>query len=1076
MHFRVLGALEAGSGEAVAQLGPPKQRALLAVLLMHVGQIVPTERLIDLLWGEAAPRTAAHSIQIYVSELRRALEPLAGRQLIITRQPGYLLDVPREAIDALNFEQLVADGLKELEAGDSQAAVGSLRAALKLWRGPALSDFTYEEFAQPYIRRFHDVHLDAVEALAAAELEVNRPTDALSLLEAAIREDPLRERSRELLMLALYRTGRHAEALRTFERLRELLGDELGLEPSPSLRRLRDQILLHDPTLLPVQWAAPVARTERNPYKGLRPFGEDDADDFFGRDALVGRMLEAVAAGTPVVSLVGPSGSGKSSAIAAGLLARLRSGALKGSKDWLIARLVPGTDPLREAGALLEQLGAAARGGRRAVLVIDQFEQLFVVADEAARRAFLDALSAAVKPPTNGPQVFLTLRADFYDRPLQHAGFAEIFAPGVVHVLPMSASELEAAIVEPAERVGITVEPPLLAELIAETADRPGSLPLLQYTMTELFEQRSGSRLTLDGYRRLGGLRGVLSRRAESLYASLGADEQRVATQAFLRLLRPGRGAADSRRRVALSELTGLGVDTVALSEVLTAFGRHRLLTFDRDPLSGEATVEVAHEALLSEWERLAGWIERYRVALRRREALVAAVEEWDLAGRHPDYLPTGSRLDEFSALGAEGGLQLTERERKFLETALARRDAERAREAERTAAQRRLERSAKLRLIALGLAIVLLSAALAYGVLAGAGAPPPQVVAIWPNEDGLFDRLFLAGSDRAAREFGVQSSKFSFASLLEATETELGRPLTDESIESPEAQAAFFRAQETELRRVSSNFDLVIVYGVQEGDFDPVVRDYPGTHYAFLNQSSMRPNVAHLSVAEHEGTYLAGAAAALRSETGIIGFVGGWDFPVIWRFEAGFTAGARAVRPDIEVLVDYIQHFGDESLGEATALGMYQQGADVIIHAAGNAGLGVFEAAMAVSREQDRQRWAIGVDTDQYATVLQLPGAVNARSWQSHILTSVVKHIDRLAYTLVADFAQGTFTSGSWNWGLAEGGVDISYSGGYIDDLRPTLENLKTRIVAGEIVVPCVPDSKRDEAALQGIDPDACR
>jgi DNA-binding SARP family transcriptional activator len=156
MHFRVLGALEAGSGEAVAQLGPPKQRALLAVLLMHVGQIVPTERLIDLLWGEAAPRTASHSIQIYVSELRRALEPLAGRQLIITRPPGYLLDVPREAIDALNFEQLVEDGLKELEAGNSQAARGSLRAALKLWHGPALSDFTYEEFAQPYIRRFHD--------------------------------------------------------------------------------------------------------------------------------------------------------------------------------------------------------------------------------------------------------------------------------------------------------------------------------------------------------------------------------------------------------------------------------------------------------------------------------------------------------------------------------------------------------------------------------------------------------------------------------------------------------------------------------------------------------------------------------------------------------------------------------------------------------------------------------------------------------------------------------------------------------------------------------------------------------
>jgi basic membrane protein A and related proteins len=285
----------------------------------------------------------------------------------------------------------------------------------------------------------------------------------------------------------------------------------------------------------------------------------------------------------------------------------------------------------------------------------------------------------------------------------------------------------------------------------------------------------------------------------------------------------------------------------------------------------------------------------------------------------------------------------------------------------------------------------------------------------------------------------------------------------------------AYLRAQETELRRISGNFDLVIVFTAEEGDFDPVVRDYPSTHYAFLNQSSLRPTVAHLSIAEHEGTYLAGAAAALTSETGIVGFVGGWDFPVIWRFEAGFTGGARAVRPDIEVLVDYVGHFGDESLSEAAALRMYQQGADVIIHAAGNSGLGIFEAALAMSREQDRHLWAIGVDSDQYETVLQLPGAGNALSWRSHILTSVVKRIDSLVYTLVADFERGTFTAGSWNWGLAEGAVDLSYSGGHIDDLRSTLENLKTRIIAGEIVVPCVPDSKRDEAALHGIDPDAC-
>src|SRR5262245_29997794 len=281
MQFRILGSLEAVADGVSVDLGAPKQRSLLAILLMHVGEIVPTDRLIDLLWGDDPPRTAAHSVQIYVSELRKALEPLAGERLIATRPPGYQLDTPPETIDAHEFEALVRAGRSRLEAGDREEGAALLRSAHALWRGPALSDFAYEEFAQPYIRRFHDLHLDAIEELAAAELDAGRAAEALPLLDAAIREDPLRERSRELLMLALYRAGRHAEALRTYERLRVQLADELGLDPSPPLRRMQERVLLHDPTLLPRAGVAEQAVGEaRNPYKGLRPFGEDDAADF----------------------------------------------------------------------------------------------------------------------------------------------------------------------------------------------------------------------------------------------------------------------------------------------------------------------------------------------------------------------------------------------------------------------------------------------------------------------------------------------------------------------------------------------------------------------------------------------------------------------------------------------------------------------------------------------------------------------------------------------------------------------------------------------------------------------------
>src|SRR6185503_5876579 len=236
----------------------------------------------------------------------------------------------------------------------------------------------------------------------------------------------------------------------------------------------------------------------------------------------------------------------------------------------------------------------------------------------------------------------------------------------------------------------------LLAELVADSVARPGSLPLLQYALTELFEQRAGTTLTMTSYAALGGLRGVLSRRAEATFLGLTPAEQRVAIQVFLRLVRLGRGTADSRRRLVVSELTALGIDSVELSAVLLAFSRHRLLTFDRDEVSGEATVELAHEALLTEWERLAGWIDRHRAALRRRDALLFAVDEWELAGRDPEYLLTGSRLVEFETWRQECSLQLTRSELEFLDASASRREAGRHVDEARQIETDRLARSAR--------------------------------------------------------------------------------------------------------------------------------------------------------------------------------------------------------------------------------------------------------------------------------------------------------------------------------------------------------------------------------------------
>ncbi|MBP1704992.1 MAG: putative Calcium/calmodulin-dependent protein kinase, partial [Chloroflexi bacterium] len=645
-------------------------------------------------------------------------------------------------------------------------------------------------------------------------------------------------------------------------------------------------------------------------------------------------------------------------------------------------------------------------------------------------------------------RVVLTLRADFYDRPLLHPAFAAVFNPSVVNVVPMTAQELEAAVIEPARRVGVEVEPALRAELVADTANRPGSLPLLQYALTELFDRRTGPTLTRAGYVTLGGLRGLLSRRAESIYLGLDPDGQRATMQVFLRLVRTGGGAADSRRRVALSELGDTGIDSVVLSEVLTAFSRGRLLTFDRDPVSGQATIEVAHEALLGEWERLASWIDRHRAVLRRHGVLVAAAEEWELSGHDPDYLLVGSRLAEFEPWLAGGVLQLSGRERAFLEAGVERRRAAEEAERARLATQRRSERRARWRFAGLAVVVFLLAGGLTYALVMGLTRPTPQVLLVGLGEGVVWNQV-ESGFDRAVADFDV-----------------VGRKIETQGVAGAPAEAAL----DGQARQASeSGPALVIAFDLV--DVDAVARDFPSVRYlAFNSFPGEMPNVAYAWFRDWEGAFLAGAAAARKTQTRTIGVVGGWDFAPIWGLVAGYEAGARRVDPDIRVLVDYLAgtdvkfgRFDDPAAGEAAARGQFDQGADIVLNAAGTSGLGIIQAAAEMSSERGSQLWAIGVDSDQYETVSHLPGVTQADAWRPHILTSVIKRFDAVAYDAIGDVAAGTFSTDLLPFDLASGQVDISYSGGFIDDLRSNLDAFKAQVVDGEIKVPCVPDDRLD-------------
>jgi len=476
------------------------------------------------------------------------------------------------------------------------------------------------------------------------------------------------------------------------------------------------------------------AAVVQNPYKGLRPFQEADARDFFGRKPLVKRLLSRMGedgAESRFLALVGPSGSGKSSVISAGLLPTLRHDAIPGSSDWFFAQMVPGRYPLDELeiallrvavsqpAGLMEQLRRDERGllratslalpdeGSELLLVIDQFEEIFTLArDDKESARFLKLLSAAINEPRSQVRLIISLRADFYDRPLTHREFGQLMRTRTEVVVPMDAEEMSQAIYEPAARTGVQLEPELLTTIVADVGEQPGALPLLQYALTELFERRDGRQLTLAAYHEMGGVLGALGRRAEEIYKGLDKDQQATTRQLFLRLVTLGervsnvQATPDTRRRVLRTELERLNAGQTTsqnFNDIIETFGRYRLLTFDRDPITREPTVEVAHEALLREWDRFRLWLDESREDIRQERAVSHAAEEWEQHDRDRSFLLRGARLEQVEEWQANSTLVQTPLAQAYISQSLLQRDDEKRAEAERKAREVQLERRSRL-------------------------------------------------------------------------------------------------------------------------------------------------------------------------------------------------------------------------------------------------------------------------------------------------------------------------------------------------------------------------------------------
>ncbi|MDX2549037.1 helix-turn-helix domain-containing protein [Streptomyces sp. WI04-05B] len=431
------------------------------------------------------------------------------------------------------------------------------------------------------------------------------------------------------------------------------------------------------------------------PYRGLMRFEPGDHGLFFGRDRLVAQLSDLVHEHRFAV-VFGASGSGKSSLLRAGLIPLLQRTVRELGRTAVLRVLTPGATPAATHGRLL----APQEGEPDSWVVVDQFEEIYTLCRDRAERArFIDLLLAAQEPGSR-LRVVVAVRADFYGRCAEHRGLVDALRDVQLLVAPMTRAELREAVVKPAAAAGLLVERALTARLVEEVVDQPGALPMLSHALLETWRRRRGRTLTMTSYESAGGVHGAIATTAEHVYGQLSPAQARTARQMLLRLIEPGQGAADTRRPVERAELEEWSDPEVPA--VVEELARARLVIADANG------VELAHEALMTCWPRLRGWIEEDRERLRHHRRLTEAARTWQELGRDPGTLYRGTHLVRAEDFFARPGQrdELTSSERAFLTAALD------AREAERRVATRTTRRARRL--------VAALSATLAVALIAG--------------------------------------------------------------------------------------------------------------------------------------------------------------------------------------------------------------------------------------------------------------------------------------------------------------------------------------------------------------------
>lgn len=668
MGIRVLGPIEVDGGQELR----PRDRSVLAALVVRHGRAVTPDEIADAVWLDERPPSWPKQVQICVVRLRKVLSHDAIETSV---DGGYRLAVDRSDVDADRLEDLVARGRQFLSTDEPDRAATALGRALGLVRGEPYRTLEHWAPAAAEAERLTEVIRSAEDDLLEARLALGLHREVVGDALALVSRDPLRERRWAALALAQYRCGRQADALDSLKRARALFRDQLGIDPGSELLDLERRVLRQDPALDRVAEPRPVSTA--CPYRGLAPLGPGDA--LFGRDRDLADLV-ARSGPTGLLVVTGPSGSGKSSLVRAGLVPALEGAGRS-------CRLV-----VPDARGAIDVPDAA---GPASVLVVDQFEQL-LLGDRPAEELRAQLAALAGRAASVG-LVVIVVRADQLAALGSDPALGRLAEQNLHFVTAPTGAALREAIERPAIEAGLRVEPGLVDLVVRDTEGEPGALPMMSHALAETWQRRDGNVLTVEAYRATGGIRGAVARTADRVYESVPEPQRRAIRSVLLRLVVPSIEGPPRRSRVPNGALQGKPEWEEVVSRLIAA----RLVTAE------DGALEISHEALARAWPRLQSWLDEDAAGLRILRHLAAVAEGWESLGRPETELYRGARLEAAQEYVEVASPDLTPLERDFLDASVRHSDSER--DAIRARARLDSRRNRRLRASLAAAAVLLL-------------------------------------------------------------------------------------------------------------------------------------------------------------------------------------------------------------------------------------------------------------------------------------------------------------------------------------------------------------------------------